>query len=299
MKKAFTLIELIVVVGILAILMGSLVAVVSRGTDAARAVRCLTNLKNLATACNSYAMANGHYPLAGSVELRAIDRDENSAGEVKRRFYEERGWISWSSRGAYEGKVSSHVASKDWFTSAYDTDFDVRQYAVTNGALWKYISENSDVFVCPEHSKKTRPIKPLWSYVMNERFGYDDSLGSRAKLYSPHVGYGRLSRPADRVLMFAELLFVEGLGDVDFSASPGTEHDCTLQYTSKGGNEIVGFNHSAGKAGRCAHVVFADAHTEKIMMPKGGMTIDDARNLTKFLCEGTDYTLENGRFKEL
>ena len=82
MKKAFTLIELIVVVGILAVLIGTLVAALSGGTDAARAARCLTNLKNLATACNSYAMASSCYPLAGSVELRGIDRDSGSSGEI-------------------------------------------------------------------------------------------------------------------------------------------------------------------------------------------------------------------------
>ena len=72
MKKAFTLIELIVVVGILVVLVGTLVAALSGGTDAARAARCLTNLKNLATACNSYAMAHQVYPLAGSVETRSL-----------------------------------------------------------------------------------------------------------------------------------------------------------------------------------------------------------------------------------
>ena len=94
MKKAFTLIELIVVVGILAVLIGTLVAALSGGTDAARAARCLTNLKNLATACNSYAMASSCYPLAGSVELRGIDRDSGSSGEISQKFTEAPGSVT-------------------------------------------------------------------------------------------------------------------------------------------------------------------------------------------------------------
>ena len=57
MKKAFTLIELLVVIGILAILIGVLISTIANGTEVARAARCLTNMKNLANACNSYAMA--------------------------------------------------------------------------------------------------------------------------------------------------------------------------------------------------------------------------------------------------
>ena len=304
MKKAFTLIELIVVVGILAILIGTLVAALSGGTEAARATRCLTNLKNLANACNSYAMAHQVYPLAGSVETRSIVRDGNFSGEVKLSFSEAPGWISWDSRGAYEGKPTSHVASGDWFTSAYNTDFEARQYALTNGTLWKYVSENSDVFVCPEHKKRMRLLKPVWSYVMNERFGYDSSEGARPMLYSPHIGFGRLSRP-DRVLLFAELQFLSNdKADVDTDESSGIKNDCTLQYSQ---NEIIGFNHPNGKRGLFAHIVFADGHTEKLVIPASpagagwSVALDksELENLTEWLCKGKDVSLNGAHYDEL
>lgn len=299
MKKGFTLVELIVVVGIICILAGILIASFSGGIESARSAKCLTNLRNLAAACQTYGMAKSHYPAAGSFEKMMIDEGKGNAQKV---FSEHAGWISWNSQQSYGSRPQSHVASSSWLTSCYDEEEERRRFALTNGVLWKYVSENSEVYVCPQHrivcKEKSAPA-PAWSYVMNSWFGWDDTMGSRAKAESEYGReYGSVKN-ADKRLLFAELPFVEGLGDVDFSGAPGTEHDCTLQYTSKGGNEIIGFNHSAGKAGRCAHVVFADAHTEKIMMPKGGMSIDDARNLTKFLCEGKDYTLENGRFREL
>lgn len=299
MKKGFTLVELIVVVGIICILAGILIASFSGGIESARSAKCLTNMRNLAAACQTYGMANSFYPAAGSFEKLRIDEGR---GDARKVYFGHTGWISWDCGQSYDSRPQSHVASSSWMTSCYEEDDERSRFALTNGVLWKYVSANSEVYVCPQHRivcQEKGANAPVWSYVMNSWFGWDDSMGSRAKAESEYGReYGHVKN-ADKRLLFAEIPFVEGLGDVDFSAAPGTEHDCTLQYTSRGGNEIVGFNHSAGKAGRCAHVVFADAHTEKIMMPKSGMTIDDARNLTRFLCEGKDYTLENGRFKEL
>lgn len=305
MKKGFTLVELIVVVGIICILAGILIASFSGGIESARSAKCLTNMRNLAAACQTYGMANSHYPAAGSFEKLRIDEGR---GDARKVYYEHGGWISWNSGQSYSSRPQSHVASSSWLTSCYDDDEDRWRFALTNGVLWKYVSANSEVYVCPQHRiicQEKGANSPIWSYVMNSWFMWDDSMGSRAKAESEYGReYGHVKN-ADKRLLFAEIPFYESkrpnerLGDVDFSAAPGTEHDCTLQYTAKGGHEIIGFNHLAGKAGLCAHVVFADAHTEKIMMPKGGMTIDNARELTKFLCEGKDYTLENGRFKEL
>lgn len=303
MKKAFTLIELLIVIGILAVLIGTLVAALSGGTEAARAARCLSNLKNLANACNAYAMATDCYPLAGSVEIRSIDRDESSAGEIKQRYVEAPGWLSWDSRGAYEGKTTSHVASGGWFTSAYNQEFDIRQHALTNGALWRYVSENADVFVCPVHRRSMGSQNPLWSYVMNERFGYDSSQGSQAKLYNPHVGYGRLPRP-DRVLMFSELQFLDNdRVEVSTDRGAGIRNDCTLQYKR---DEIVGFNHPNGKRGLFAHVVFADGHTEKLVVPaspsgmKWSIAVgkSELEELTEWLCTGEDVFFNGARYEK-
>ncbi|MBR6734543.1 MAG: prepilin-type N-terminal cleavage/methylation domain-containing protein [Kiritimatiellae bacterium] len=304
MKKAFTLIELLIVVGIIAVLMGTLVAALSGGTDAARAARCLTNLKNLASACNSYAMACTHYPLAGSAEIKEPDLDSIDSSGVQFIFTEYRGWLSWDSRGAYEGKTTSHVASGGWFTSAYNQTFDVRQHALTNGALWRYVSENADVFVCPAHKKSMRKQNPLWSYVMNERFGYDTSLGEQAIPYDPRIRYDGLPR-ADRVLMFAELQFLDNdKVEVSTDSGSGIRNDCTLQYNH---NEVIGFNHPNGKRGLFAHVVFADGHAEKLMIPASpsgaGWAVapsrGDLEDLTEWLCQGKDVSLNGSRYEKL
>jgi len=148
-----------------------------------------------------------------------------------------------------------------------------------------------------------RQLNPLWSYVMNQKFGYDDSQGAKPRDIDTSIAYGQLRR-SDRMLMFAELQFVQNnVVQVKADASPGFRNDCTLQYSKH--NEIIGFNHPNGKHGLFAHVAFADGHVEKINIPaspKGdGWAIklgqNDLKDLTKWLCEGKDVTFNGKRYE--
>lgn len=62
-RLGFTLVELMVVIGILAILISILVPVISKARWQARITTCSANLRNMAIACVSYARANhGEFP---------------------------------------------------------------------------------------------------------------------------------------------------------------------------------------------------------------------------------------------
>jgi prepilin-type N-terminal cleavage/methylation domain-containing protein len=54
-RRAFTLVELLVVIGIIAVLMGLLLPSLSRAREAARRTKCLANLRTLGQAMNMYA----------------------------------------------------------------------------------------------------------------------------------------------------------------------------------------------------------------------------------------------------
>ncbi|MBP5790692.1 MAG: type II secretion system protein [Kiritimatiellae bacterium] len=285
-RKGFTLVEMLVVIGILGILTGVLISSLSGSSESARNAQCLTNMKNLASACQSYGMSSEYYPLAGGIEKIKMERSgSGTSANHKSVYYEIPGWLSWNSEGKYASKPSSKTANSGWYTSAYDQTATAREYAYTNGVLFKYISGNRNTFRCPVHVRKMpHALDPAWSYVMNSYFGWHGSPTRR--------WYGQLKR-ADRRLLFAELGFMGVEREADFSTGAGEKCDCVLQYEN---SEVIGFNHSSGKKTKFAHVVFADGHTENIAWPKSGLGDSELKELTKWLCEGKDVSFDGSRY---
>ena len=303
LRRGFTLVELLVVIGIICILAGVLLSVTGGGTESARAAKCMANLRSLATGANSAAMDGRWYPFAGSCQY--ADFAGNSLV-----YCEQVGWISWlSNKGDPFGRLpnakpptSPVKVSICEFNNENEED---ALFAITNGSIWKAVNCNKSIYTCPTHVNACRQQglgTPNWSYVMNAKFGYDYSKGSKGvPVLAMRREYAQLAR-ADRILMFAELPAKEVEGGDQWT------RDCTLQYkASVNGNtygrnwngraEAIGFPHKGNKGRYCGHVAYADGHTEKILEPRdSGLKPED---LTALLCEGKDITFDGKGYQEI
>lgn len=321
-RRGFTLVELIVVIGIIGILAGVLLTSFSGGTESARAAKCLANMRNLAQGAIGYAAAHDRYPYASSYAFQDIS--SSGSGYFRERV----GWISWLSIGDEYHTRSGGGHVKDFqpldnISACCDNDDDAA-FAITNGALWKYVGQNRETYVCPSHAiraSKLHGVKVRFSYAMSAYFGYDWTKGSKAAAISGSEDWismnaGRL----DRKLLFAELPFAipdanDGKNKVPDDDAYSTRNntylaDCTLQYRAsvkhyktyhsnwRGTSEAIAFNHKSGKR-YCAHVAFADGHVEKMLLrdppTSGGI---DSVMLTTALAEGIDVSFD-GRMYDI
>lgn len=295
MKKAFTLIELMVVIGIIAVLAGVLLATFGGATESARAAHCLSNMKTLANACMS--AAEGCPPAESSEVVRPYI--EGGMAKAKKQYTEKVGWISWYSENLYPAFSTQKKSCNT--VGLYSDNVDEYQYALKHGALFEAINGNTELYVCPSHRK----LKPNvhWSYFMNPNVEKSNQyiagsarFGSKIKIY---VDNKMRDAGADRVLLLGEIPFAKGSPGSWFpSGSEGSEEtDAVLQYDK----ENIGGNHKSGKAWM-AHVVFADGHVEKLKVSDSRgkpLKDDDLRQLTEWLCTGVDISFNGSRYEKL
>ena len=285
-SQGFTLVELLVVIGIIGILAGVLLASFGGSTESARAAQCLSNMRNLATAANTMAVEtrnqrDAHYPLATT--RISMDIKTSKRTGAKKVYIKHRGWIDM-----YPGESgwNDSMASAGRAVTAYETDFAATSYVLTNGAVWAAIGRKEG-YVCPSHKIGSTDRAPVWSYVMNNYF-------------NNWISYGSL-KGSERMLLFAELPFG--------SENGSSVLDCGSTVAGSKGDgvvpcDVIGFNHmAAGK--RCAHVAFADGHVEKlrsdIKFRKGEQDSGQSefRELTKWLCTGVDFTFNGTKYQKL
>ena len=252
-------------------------------------------------------MATRHYPLAGSIPYLSIDESQGIQN-AKKTYNEEKGWISWMSEGHFPAASKSTPGSIGFMSR----DTKENLFALTNGALWQYVSKIRSVYTCPSHvHSRGTGSKPLWSYAMNAYFKWNATDGYAFF----NAGNGRLygtEKRSDRILLFAEIPF-RGVGDsFPTGEGSGMEDDAILQFdgcnkvdglgrTPRNGNEYIGANHPMGNAHNAkewfAHVVFADCHTEKIRVTN--LDVTGLRKLTTYLCTGVDYSIDGSTVNEV
>ena len=304
-KQGFTLLELLIVIGIIAVLGGIMLAQFSSSTDSALAATCMNNMRTLCNAVMADGSKEAYYPSAGPYQYLGAD------GKNK---YWRTGWIGYIKDDSAKVDVSCYHDSGD--------DGEPQHHAITNGSIWRTIGGQQSAYVCPAHTKfckqKKKPM-PSWSYAMNSYFGWDcvvaaDVESGRRSFGSGYVPFwyssGTRKRPLEKVLLFAEIPYMEnGVQHPEWSTAAGKENDAILQYppasdekkkankASDGTGELIGFNHKTGK-NYSAHVAFADGHCVKLVLPDGA-TEDNIKELTTWLCTGVEYTFNGSKYEKV
>src|SRR6476646_5638693 len=136
--RAFTLVELLVVVGIIAVLIAILMPALGRAREQGNRIKCLSNMRQIGMAFQSYMNENKlHFP------------DPAAANHAD-------AWVCWN---------------PNWYPRDDNTQ---PPRTLEDSAIGKYLGNqfNAAVFICPSDDVQNRPATPVpsypFSYSVNE-----------------------------------------------------------------------------------------------------------------------------------
>jgi type II secretory pathway pseudopilin PulG len=212
-RNAFTIVEMLVVIGIITILMGLLLPAVNNARNQAKLTQSQSNLRQLATAHANYAAAwNGRQYTAVNDAMASYGDSPSGAATVYRTENDEE-WhqplmLGWGSRQADDQFVAFHIAigrpeSADLLAPmVFDSDsrpdrIGFGWYRIPNAApLAEYLSGRfyDPVFYAPKDtivwSILQRALDSPEEYVDTERLGsfcWSSYSMSPAALFNPNV----------------------------------------------------------------------------------------------------------------
>jgi prepilin-type N-terminal cleavage/methylation domain-containing protein/prepilin-type processing-associated H-X9-DG protein len=232
----FTLVELLVVIGIIAVLLGLVLVSLARARESARSVQCLSNLRSLGQAMTAYVQRYERFPRC------AVEP-----------FYRE-DWFHWSDT------ATVHLKKKG----------GIGEFLNDGG------STSSSVWVCPSDDMETHLVRtgndPKYRFSYSVNFvictyaGINQQPGGRLSAWPTEglpplprtMSYAQVKQPENKILIIDESseTIDDGAWAWQWGVNPGrnilsNRHD---KKSEKSGDYNAGY----GNAG------FADGHAERI-----------------------------------
>jgi prepilin-type N-terminal cleavage/methylation domain-containing protein/prepilin-type processing-associated H-X9-DG protein len=236
-RRGFTLVELLVVIGIIALLISILLPALAKARESANKTKCLSNIRQIGLAMVMYTLDNkGYFPAAarwGGV----------GAGTSQEQVSD---FVYWETPGQYwyrPGEVTTNTIQQDQ----------------NLGALTKYMGRNfsAGTWVCPDDDPTshvyvtgTSNLRYPYSYTMNYFFDNSLSLINYASIPALKMSQVRNSAHCCMVLEEGPSTINDGCTVLEF-----INFNSTGGYTGfvAGGLDLVAVRHGTA-SGKNIHV---------------------------------------------